>query len=803
MKKLSDKQSVKEVIAQMTVEEKAKALTGESMFSGMGMEKYGIPAVRFLDGGTGINYFQLYLECFVRNHDMSVDGGAGLFDITSEAQVVPMLLELDENEEAAKKAEEKLQKEVAFMKEKMKAYIPDGVLPGCFPPGILFGATWDRENIYEAGKALGKECGFYGIDVLLGSPNVNIHRDPLGGRVFEGYSEDPCLTAKLAPSFVKGVQSEGVIANVKHFAANNQETDRRTVNEMIPERALYEIYFPGFKACVQEGGCKTVMSSYNAINGTYSAMNGWLLTEVLRDEWGFEGFVVSDWGGAYDQPKAYEAGNDYDMPGPRSVDTVVQAVENGELDEAVLDRALTRYLNLVLEMPIVVGRKNTEMDYDYSQKAAYNAAKEGIVLLKNENGTLPLNKEEKVCFIGEKSKRFIESGGGSANVRTDRSTSMVSCAEQIAGAGNVSFGKIEDGADAVVVTVGVIGQEGFDRADMELEAKDKKLLEETLAQAKAAGKKTIVILNVCGPVDMNSFIDNADAVLCVFIPGMEGGRVTADILYGNINPSGKLPITFPQKYEDGPTYGNFPGRDQEVWYGEGIFVGYRYYDQRDVAPLFPFGHGLSYTQFEIGNIKTNTDKIEANDASGVVEVSVTVKNTGKMAGKEVVQLYVAHKDPTLPKPPKELKDFQKVCLEPGEAKIITFAITNKELQSYDSGMKKWITEPGVYELQIGNSSRGIKAVAEIEATGYNPYGVNEKTTLGQLVIIPGALEKLMEFCPDTGITKESIELSILFASTGELGDYWKRIIEPLLDGMNAQQKEDRYKEMLKVMNQFH
>ena len=500
--KLTNKASIPAVIREMTLEEKVTVLIGETMFKAPALEKYGIPAVYYLDGGTGANYMQMFMDIHTRMNKDTIDDAETLLftkretgddSIGSMAMYIDMSRDPKRAAQATPEQKEKLNRYLEMLKE----YIPEGKLPGCFPPGILLGATWEPENIYNCGLALGKEADYYKIDVLLGTPNVNIHRDPLNGRLFEGYSEDPCLVSKLAPHFVKGIQDTGVIANVKHYAANNQETDRRSVNEMIPERALYEIYFPGFKACVQEGGCKTVMSAYNAINGKFCAMNHWLLTDVLRGEWGFDGFVVSDWTAAYDQVEAYKAGNDMDMPGPRKIDKVVEAVRNGELDEAVIDQALERVLNIVLEMPVMKGHRYTTLDREGSRKAAYDSAKEGIVLLKNE-GILPLSKNGKVSFFGERSRKFIESGGGSANVITDQSTNLYDCSAAIVGEGNVAFGQIQPDAEAVVITVGVTGQEGFDRSEMEIDFTDRAMIKDAIAQAKAAGKKIVVVLNVCG-----------------------------------------------------------------------------------------------------------------------------------------------------------------------------------------------------------------------------------------------------------------------------------------------------------------
>lgn len=797
--KLKDKDSVLKIIGEMSLEDKMRVLTGQSMFTSPQMEEWGIPSVYYLDGGTGANYMQMFLDAFYRVFGTEGDAADELFGSTSgKAEKMSKLLMLAQNREMAEKEDGQTKKELEAMLREMEKYIPGGELPGCFPPGILLGATWDKENVYETGKALAKEADYYGIDVLLGTPNVNIHRDPLGGRLFEGYSEDPCLVSKLAPEFVKGVQSEGIIANVKHFAANNQETDRRTVNEHIPERALREIYFPGFKACVREGGCKTVMSAYNAINGKYCAMNPWLLTKVLREEWGFEGFVVSDWSAAYDQVEALEAGNDMDMPGPRSIDRVLEAVRCGRLDEQVIDRALERVLSMILEMPVMRGRRYTSIDREGSRKAAYESAREGIVLLKNENGTLPLSKQSKVSFYGEKSKKLLESGGGSANVITGQSTNPYDCTVMLIGKENVAFGEMGEDTDTVIITAGVQGQEGFDRSKMDLSAADRKMLLDTVKEAKEKQKKTVVILNICGPVDVSDYIDDIDALLCVFIPGMEGGRAAADILFGEVNPSGKLPLTFPKRYRDCPSCGNFPGRDREVWYGEGLFVGYRYYDYRDIEPRFPFGFGLSYTDFEITGLKLSDRKLDI-EKDGYIEAEVTVKNTGEREGKEVVQLYIGQENPALVKPPKELKDFCKVCIRPGEEKKVTFRITVNMLESYDPGMGRWVAEPARYRVMAGTSSRHIAFTEEFEAFGYNPYGFNEKTPLGVLAATPGALDTLFAFCPAGAITREAIELSILFQSTGELGRYWKDAIEPLLD-MTEDKKKERYLSMLEAVN---
>lgn len=797
--KLTDRNSIPGVIAEMTLREKLTLLTGESEFKGPAMEKYGIPSVYYLDGGTGANYMQMTLDAYGRLKNIT-DGGDAIFSNTFAS--LPTIIEcLLDPEKEEKLTDPELAEDVKAMRELMKDYIPNGELPGCFPPGIVFGASWDPENIYESGRALGKEAHYYNIDVLLGTPNVNIHRDPLGGRLFEGYSEDPCLVSKLAPSFVKGIQDEGILADVKHFAANNQETDRRTVNEHIPERALHEIYFPGFRACVQEGGCKTVMSAYNAINGKYCALNHWLLTEILKEDWGFEGFVVSDWTAAYDQVEAWNAGNDMDMPGPRSIDKVIEAVEEGRLTEEKIDESLRRYLNMILEMPVMKGRRYHTLDRAGSAKAAYNSVKEAIILLKNEKETLPLSKDRGVAFYGEKSKKFLESGGGSANVITSETSSLYGTMEEKLGKDKVSFETITDSTDTVVITVGIVGQEGFDRAEMDIDAADKEMLRRALGEAKAAGKKTVVILNVCGPVDVSEYVDEADAMLCIFIPGMEGGHAVADALLGEINPSGKLPITFPKRYRDVPSCGNFPGRNKEVWYGEGIFVGYRYYDYRGIEPQFPFGYGLSYTTFEISGIKADSGVLNKDEEGAFVTLRCRVKNTGERTGKEVVQLYIGEENPALVKPPKELKNFQKLELAPGEEKEVSFTVTAADLASYDEVTSSWVVQPDLYHLYIGNSSRAIAGEAKLKVEGWNPFGIDENSPLGAIVAVPGALDKLVEFVPKGILSRQMIELQVLFQDTGSLKSYWESSISPLLEGSEAE-KNARYQDMLKAMNQF-
>lgn len=793
--KLTDKSSVKGVIASMSLEDKLRAIQGGTMFKTTPIPEHGIPAVYMLDGGTGMNYGQAFMEALRAVQNEAKASGEDLGDLAEYITRIIKNIEILWNPKLLEDETEGMKRFMRKIKEKMKVLVPDNTFPGCFPPGTLLGSTWDGENIYQCGVALGKEAQFYGIDVLLGTPNVNIHRNPLNGRLFEGYSEDPCLTAKLAPELVKGVQSEGVIANVKHFAANNQETNRRGINEKIQERALREIYLPGFKACV-DAGCKSVMSAYNSINGVPCAHNDWLLNKVLKEEWGFEGFVVSDWSAVYDQVDALNGGNDVEMPAGPGIDYLLKAVKEGRLKESTIDAALERFLNIIVDSISMKGRKYTYIDREFSRRAAYISAKEGIVLLKNE-GVLPLSKDASVCFFGEKSKKFADSGKGSAEVITDQTSSMYEEIEKKLGAGKVTFEDITTDTDAVIITVYSMGGEGFDRQKMDLEPDDKAMLLDAISKAKAAGKKIVVVLNVCGPVDMREYIDDIDAVICVFYPGMEGGHVTAEILLGEVNPSGKLPLTFPKRYEDCPSGKYFPGRNMETWYGEGIFVGYRWYDYHEIEPLFPFGFGLSYTTFEITDAKLSENTFKYDE--GVLGLTVKVKNTGNMAGKEVVQVYIGQENPTLIKPVKELKDFKKIELQPGEEKTLRFTITKEMLQSYDEEVGGWTVEPGKYRIYVGNSSKNIAHTLEFTAEGWNSFGFGENTPLDLIASNPEAFKLLESYCPDGTISIQYVRQTVLFSKAETLGEFWRNKVEPnLLD----RDKDTLFAKLLVEINKF-
>lgn len=792
MAKLVDKQSIPAVIAEMTVEEKALLLTGRTSFSTYPIERLGIPSATVLDGGTGVNFGQLFGDLFNRALMEQKIDRKSLSGLGNSAAVARILSTLECGEKLSEADERSWQ----LIRDKLREIVPSEPMPGAFPPGMLLAATWEEESPYLCASAIAREMDVFHVDMVLGSPNVNIHRDPLGGRVFEGYSEDPYLTARLAPSFVKGTQDEGLIANAKHYAANNQETHRQNINEIIPERALYEIYFPGFKACAQ-AGAKSFMSAYNKINGTACAMNRWLLTDVLRGEFGFEGLVVSDWGGAYDQAKAIAAGNDLDMPGPRDIELIVQAIQDGSLKMEELDLAVERMLEMLLDMPVMKGRRYTQIDREYSRAACYRADCEGIVLLKNE-GLLPLARGTKLSFVGEGCKKFIETGGGSAQVYTNQSTGLIEECAKITGAQNCRYGSVAQDSDALVVTVSAWGQEGCDRAAMDIEPEDKAMLLEAIAKAKAMGKKVIVLLNVAGPVDVSEYVDDVDAMLLVFFPGMEGAHATADILFGNVNPSGKLPTTFPVHYIDCPTFGNFPGCAAEVCYGEGIFVGYRYYDTRGVEPMFPFGHGLSYSRFEIGNLRLDRKAIDLDKDEKLI-ATVTVKNVSDIDGKEVVQLYIADPKSTLVKPAKELKGFEKVLVKAGEARDVSFEIDKASLASYDPEWKCWISEAGKYEVLVGNSSRAIAAKAEFVAKAVTPYNYNAESMLIVVMQDPRAKGIIGRYFAQIGVDMDDLDDCLYYFPHRALGSVLNRMMMNATDNDARQAK--RYVD--KIIEELH
>ncbi|MCR5815449.1 MAG: glycoside hydrolase family 3 C-terminal domain-containing protein [Ruminococcus sp.] len=594
----------------------------------------------------------------------------------------------------------------------------------CFPAACALACSYDRELVQEMGKALGNECQSEGVAVLLG-PGANIKRSPLCGRNFEYFSEDPYLASHMAAAHIKGVQSMGVGSTLKHFAANNQETRRLSVSAEIDERTFREIYLSAFEYAVKEAKPQTVMCSYNKIAGEYSSQNKRLLTDILRDEWGFEGLVVSDWGAVDDRPKGIKAGLDLEMPGSmgKNDKRIVEAVKNGELDEADLDKVVFRVLDLIYK-----GDENRQYaakwDKDKDRALARKIAADCIVLLKNEKKLLPLDTKKKIAFIGEFADKPRFQGGGSSHINVEQVATALEYSKEYA---QVSYAqgyitsedktddallseavKLAEESDTVVIFAGLpdaFESEGFDRAHMRMPACQLELIDKVCE----VNKNVVVVLHNGAPIEM-PFADKVKGIVECYLGGEMIGAAICDVLFGKVNPSGKLAETFPIKLSDNPSYLNFPGEGDTVKYNEGIFVGYRYYDKKDMPVLFPFGHGLSYTEFEYSDITLSADEIKDSD---ILTVTVTVKNTGKRDGKEAVQLYVHDGHSSVIRPEKELKGFEKVSLKAGQSKKVVFKLDKRAFAYYNTQINDWYVEYGQFDILIGSSSEDIRQSASV------------------------------------------------------------------------------------------
>lgn len=649
------------IIAQMTLEEKAALCTGASAWTTTPVERLGVPELICSDGPHGLR----------RLPDAHAVSGVSL----------PAT---------------------------------------CFPTASCLASTWDVDLLHRMGEALGDECNALDVDVLLG-PGANMKRSPLGGRNFEYFSEDPYLAGEMALSLIQGVQSKGVGTSLKHFAANNQEYQRFSIDAQVDERSLREIYLPAFEKAVKQGKPWTVMCAYNKLNGDYCSEHHRLLVEILKEEWGFEGLVYSDWGAVHDRVASLKGGLDLEMPGPqdRRVKAVVEAVRAGELDEAVLDESVRRILGIVFKAQDAT--KGGGFDEDAHHALAQQIASEGMVLLKN-NGILPLKAPGKIAVIGHAAQEAHFQGGGSSHINPTRVTVPIEALQARAGSAVLTFAEgypadnsirqdlIDQAvAQAQVADVAILyialptfkESEGYDRTDLDLTAQQVMLIQ---AVSKAQ-PNTVVILNNGAPVAMSAWIDGVAAVLEAYMMGQAGGGAIADILFGKVNPSGRLAETFPNRLVDIPAHLNWPGEAGEVRYGEGLFIGYRYYDAKQVPVLFPFGYGLSYTTFAYSNPRVSAAGFK--DVDGVV-VSVDVTNTGSLAGAEVVQVYVHDHKATLVRPPKELKGFAKVMLQPGETQTISIPLDFRAFAFYHPEHRQWITEDGEFDILIGASSADIR-----------------------------------------------------------------------------------------------
>ena len=745
----TDKESIPELLKEMTIEEKIRMCNGGSHFGSFPLPRLGIPKALFTDAYCGVNLRHHLCDVW-STREVTPDNPSPTFG--SLSQLTFIMDHLDDPEVLNDEERQMLDRFLAHLKEK---YVASGEMPSCFPVNALMASSWDPDILYNTACQVGKEASAYGVSMLLGTPCIDIQRDPCAGRGFECFSEDPYLTGELAYRYPMGVQDQGVVADMKHFAINNQETNRKTVNVIASERTIREIYLEAFRKCVQKGGVRNVMTSYNWINGVAASQNKWLLEDVLRGEWGFDGFVVSDWGGVYNKAESLKAGNDMTMPRLRlMVPEVTEAYEQGRITEADFDRCITRILTVLADMPCMKGRRYTDIDGEAGKKVAYEAAVNSMILLKNDNA-LPLAKESKVAFYGAGSKQFLACGVGSGRVHTTKKSSMLGRTEELIGRENVLFQQVDEATKAVVVTIFAHGQEGSDRPDIAIPADQRAVLDKAIADAASVGAKVILVLNIAGPVELMDYIDKVDGILCVFFPGMEGGNAAADLLYGLRNPSGKLTQTFPKYYRHCASYGNFPGENHKVYFGEGIYVGYRYFDMKGIEPLFPFGYGLSYTSFDISDLRLSSDTMDL-DKNQVITATVRVTNTGSRAGAEVVQLYIQDPVSTQPKPVKELKGFQKVYLEPGESKDVSITIDKEQLQSFDEALHSWVVEPGMYNILIGNSSANIVRKAAFRAKGFNPYGYGENTYYATLAKDPRAVKVMISMLPEGVLTTDDI-----------------------------------------------
>jgi len=678
-------QKAKDLTKKMTVEEKASLCSGLTTWSTKPITRLGIPSIFMTDGPHGLR---------------KAEG----FDFT---KTVPAT---------------------------------------CFPTASALASSWNPDLLTKMGVALGEECQANDVQIILG-PGVNMKRSALCGRNFEYFSEDPILAGKMAAGLIKGVQSQGVGTSLKHFAANNQEFERMIANSNMDERTLNEIYLPAFEIAVREAQPWTVMCAYNRVQGVYASENPYLLSETLKKRWGFKGFVVSDWGAVSDRVAGVKAGLHLEMPESNGYNDklIVEAVKAGKLDESRLDEIVVDLLAVILKAKDS-HKANATYDKQAHHDLARSVADECIVMLKNDKSILPLNlaKTKKVAIIGSFAKVPRYQGAGSSQVKTTQQSNAFDEIQKMAGKGTQLIyaqgyradetldekliAEAKEAAKQAEVAVLFVGlpdsyeSEGADRKNMDMPLNHTQLID----AVTAVNPNTIVVLmngsSVCMP-----WVAKPLAILECWLGGQAGGGAIADVLTGKVNPSGKLSETFPVKLEDTPSYMDFPGQNGEARYGEGIFIGYRYYDKRKLAPQFPFGFGLSYTTFAYSDIKASSTSIKDTDR---VQISLKVKNTGAVEGKEIVQLYVHDQGTSVLRPEKELKHFDKVSLKPGEEKTITFQLSSRDFAYFSSNVHAWEVNSGKFDIQVGGSSDllPLKTTIDVQATSVH-YPVLTRNSL--------------------------------------------------------------------------
>ncbi|HEY5370168.1 MAG TPA: glycoside hydrolase family 3 C-terminal domain-containing protein [Hanamia sp.] len=680
---------ISNLIKKMTLEEKVTVLHANSIFKTGGISRLGIPGLSMDDGPLGVR------------EELSAGGGWTPANLTTDSATF-------------------------------------------FPNGSALAATWNPSLAYRYGVALGEEARARGKDVIL-APAINITRIPIGGRTYEYLSEDPFLNTQLAVNAIKGIQTQNVAACVKHFALNNQETNRGTVNVEVSERALREIYFPAFKASIENANSWSIMSAYNKVRGEYCSENDYLLNKILRGEWGFKGIVISDWGGTHSTVAAANNGLDVEMGSRPPYDSyyfakpLLDSVKAGKVSEKTIDDKVRRILWVLYKTSLSKSMAKGSLNTPAHSQTVYDIASESIVLLKNDKHLLPLNTAgiKTIAVIGDNATRTNHSGGFGAGVKAKYEITPLQGLQNALGKKvQINFAqgyraKLNDD-DPSLITEAVNTAKNSDVAilfiggnrDYESESRDRKDLslpfgEQALVDAvTAANANTIVVVIGGAPYDINKIKKDNHTIVWSWFNGSEGGHALADVLTGKINPSGKLPFTFPVALDESPAFylHTFPGDNLTAVYKEGILVGYRWYDTKNIAPLYPFGYGLSYTNFNYSGLKTDKKTYNINDN---ITITTMVKNTGKRAGKETVELYIGKPNSAVERAEKELKAFKKVMVPAGKEVMVTLSVPVKSLAYYDEGKSKWVVEAGKYNLMVGKSSRDIEAKETISIDGGN------------------------------------------------------------------------------------
>jgi len=744
---------IKKLISEMTLEEKAGLCSGLDFWRTKSVERLGIPSIMVVDGPHGLR---------------KQEGVADHLGLN------------------------------------------DSVPATCFPSGAGLSCSWDRALLEKVGIALGEECQAEKVAVLLG-PAANIKRSPLCGRNFEYFSEDPYLSTEMAANHIKGVQSQGIGTSLKHFSVNNQEIRRLTIDAIVDERTLREIYLASFEGAVKQSQPWTVMAAYNKVNGEYCSENKYLLNDILREQWGFEGFVMSDWGAVNERAQGLAAGLELEMPPSNGLgdEKIVNAVKSGELSESVLDAAVERFLKVVFKT-VECKKDNATYDKEEHHKLAREVARECMVLLKNEDNTLPLKKEGKIAVVGAFAKSPRYQGGGSSHIKPSKlDNSFEEIIRTVGKNAKILYAdgykldndnidealineakKVAAQAEVAVVFAGLperYESEGYDRVHMHLPENHTALID----AVTEVQSNVIVVLSNGAPVEM-PWIGKVKGIVEAYLGGQAFGGAIADILFGDSNPCGKLAETFPIELSHNPSYINFPGEGDKVEYKEGLFVGYRYYDKTNTKTLFPFGHGLSYTTFEYTDI--SVDKKELSDEE-TLTVSVKVKNTGKIEGKEIVQLYVKDVESSVIRPEKELKAFEKVELLPGEKKTVTFILEKRAFAYYDTDIADWHVETGVFEILIGKSSKEIELIETIKVnstvTIKKRFHIN--STFGDLMADPAGAEIVKQF--GVGQSHEGVEMNEMMMA---MMRYMP--LRAILTFSQGQFTEDSLKNMIEDLN---